>query len=207
VTATRRAHWKPIATAALAAMAVAGLGAWVTQLGPWYYGLREPAWKPPDWLFGPAWTLIFALSAIAGALAWRAAKSSHARLLIVGLFAVNINLNILWSGLFFRLQRPDYAFAEVGLLWLSIVALIVFLRRYSTMAAWLLVPYLAWVTFAGALNHAVVRLNGPFTDAWPAHRQCGADDDRGRGVPQQSCVRHAARNSRSEMDGGRGDIT
>jgi translocator protein len=153
---------KAIFAAAVAAAAVGALGAWVTDLGPWYYNLREPAWKPPDWLFGPAWTLIFALAAIAGVLAWKNAQTTGARVRILILFAININLNILWSGLFFRLQRPDYALVEVVFLWLSIVALIVGLRGYSKASTWLLAPYLAWVTFAAALNLEVVRLNAPF---------------------------------------------
>ena len=81
---------------------------------------------------------------------------------MLGLFALNAFLNVSWSLLFFRLRRPDWAFAEVGLLWLSILVLVVFLGRVSRTSGWLLAPYLAWVTFAAALNLAVVRLNGPF---------------------------------------------
>ena len=160
-----RPLWKPVAAAAALALATGALGAWVTVLGPWYYQLHFPSWKPPDWLFGPAWTLIFSLAAMAGVLAWRGARTLRDRAWILGLFAVNINLNVLWSGLFFRLQRPDFALVEVAFLWLSIVALIVVLRRHSSTASWLLVPYLIWVSYAAALNFAVVRLNTPFTGA------------------------------------------
>lgn len=146
-------------------MATGALGAWVTELSPWYYQLRFPPWKPPDWLFGPAWTLIFSLAAIAGVLAWRGARTTRDKAWVVGLFALNVNLNVLWSGLFFRLQRPDHALVEVVFLWLSILALIVVLRRFSRTASALLVPYLVWVTYAAALNAAVVRLNGPFPGA------------------------------------------
>lgn len=159
----RTSRMKAIFGAAILAAAVGALGAWITDLGPWYYSLREPAWKPPDWLFGPAWTLIFACAAIAGALAWRNASTTRARVWILLLFAININLNILWSGLFFRLHRPDFSLIEVGFLWLSIVALIVVLRRFSTTAGWFLAPYLAWVTFAALLNYEIVSLNAPFT--------------------------------------------
>jgi tryptophan-rich sensory protein len=156
------ASWKLILCAAAGASFAGIVGALVTDLGPWYYGLRFPSWKPPDWLFGPAWTLIFAFAATAGAYAWLGARTAAARAVILALFALNLACNILWSWLFFRLQRPDYALAEVGLLWLSIVVLIVVLRRHSRVAGWLLVPYLAWVTFAAALNYAIVRLNAPF---------------------------------------------
>jgi tryptophan-rich sensory protein len=151
-----------VLTAAVCALAVAGLGALVTDLGPWYQSLRQPAWKPPDVLFGPAWTLIFALTALAGVVAWRQASGPRPRGRMLALFAVNALLNVLWSAMFFRLHRPDWAFVEVLLLWLSIVCLLAMLAPISKTAAWLLVPYLVWVTFAGALNLAVVRLNYPF---------------------------------------------
>lgn len=155
-------QWKPVLTAALAALAVATLGGLATELGPWYRSLQKPAWQPPDWLFGPVWTLIYGLAALAGVIAWRHAPDRSARARIIGLFALNAFLNVLWSVLFFRLNRPDWALAELGLLWLSILVLIVALASSSKAASWLLMPYLAWVTFAAALNLAVVRLNAPF---------------------------------------------
>ena len=148
--------------AALAALAIASVGALSTDLGPWYQQLKQPAWKPPDVLFGPAWTLIYALAAMAGVKAWIAAPSRAAREWIVALFALNGFLNLLWSLLFFRVQRPDWAVVEVGFLWASILLLIVVLGRWSRPSAWLLLPYVAWVSFAARLNWAVVQLNGPF---------------------------------------------
>jgi tryptophan-rich sensory protein len=152
----------PVVIAAAAAVAVAGLGAFMTDLGPWYQGLRQPPWKPPDWLFGPGWTVIFAFAAAAGVTAWRAAPDQSSREWLLVLFSLNGFLNIFWSLLFFRLRRPDWALVEVVFLWLSILLLIVAVARYSKAAAALLAPYLAWVTFAGMLNRAVVELNAPF---------------------------------------------
>lgn len=148
------------ACAALAAMAVAGLGALSTDLGPWYASLRQPPWKPADMWFGPAWTLIFALTALAGVQAWLHSRDAAERQTVLAVFALNGFLNLMWSLLFFRLRRPDWALLEVGLLWLSIVLLIVVVARRAGAAAWLLAPYLAWVSFAAALNLAVARLNG-----------------------------------------------
>jgi translocator protein len=162
VSAAVISRWKPIAVAALAATVVAGLGALMTDLGPWYLGLRKPSWEPPDWLFGPAWTLIFSLCAISGYLAWRNAPNRGGRDGIVGLFALNGLLNIVWSAVFFRLERPDWALTEVGLLWLSILMLIIASARYSRLASLLLIPYLAWVSFASILNFMIVQLNSPF---------------------------------------------
>ena len=160
--AGRRRSGVPVVVAAVSAVGVAVLGGLMTELGDWYYGLQQPRWKPPDWLFGPAWTLIFALAAAAGVAAWRAIPQKAQREWLLVLFALNGFLNVLWSLLFFRLQRPDWAQFEVAFLWLSIVVLITFVVRYSRRAAWLLLPYLAWVSFAALLNGAVVRLNAPF---------------------------------------------
>jgi tryptophan-rich sensory protein len=147
--------------AALAASLVAGLGALTTDLGPWYYHLTLPRWKPPDWLFGPVWTLIFTLTAISGYLSWSRGRHDAVSARILALLIINGILNIAWSALFFRLHRPDWALLEVGLLWLSIVALMVMTWRRSQLASWLLLPYLVWVTFATVLNFSVVQLNFP----------------------------------------------
>ncbi len=157
-----RGGWRPVVFAAGAAMAVAGLGGLMTDIGPWYLSLKQPAWKPPDWAFGPAWTVIFALAAASGVAAWRSAPSRADREWLLALFALNGFLNVLWSLLYFRLRRPDWALLEVGLLWLSVLLLMVVTGRYSRKASALLAPYLVWILFAAALNWATVRLNGPF---------------------------------------------
>ena len=162
MTAIRLRPWMSVPVAGLAAVAIAALGTSFTDLGPWYQGLEKPAWQPPGYLFGPAWTLIYALAALAAAAAWRDAPDRASRDWLIGLFALNGALNILWSLLFFRLQRPDWALLEVVFLWASIALIMLVLGRYSRRACWLLAPYLAWVTFAAALNLAVVRLNAPF---------------------------------------------
>ncbi len=150
--------------AALWAIVVAGAGGALTQLGAWYYALRKPSWQPPDWAFGPAWSVILVLAAIAAALAWRHAANGAQRAEVLGLFAVNGVFNIAWSLLFFRLQRPDWALLEVPLLWLSILAPMLALGAFSRSATWLLLPYLLWVSFAAYLNLTIVRLNAPFQE-------------------------------------------
>jgi benzodiazapine receptor len=155
-------RWQPVAAAALAAVLVGALGAAVTDLSPWYEALAKPTWQPPDWLFGPAWTLIFSLAAMSGVLGWTRAPNARCRAQTLGLFALNGGLNVLWSALFFYLQRPDLALFEVGLLWLSVALLALRLHSWSRTAALLLLPYLVWVAFAGWLNLAIVEMNGPF---------------------------------------------
>ena len=153
---------RPILTAAASAIALATLGGLITKLGVWYYQLRKPSWQPPDWLFGPAWTLIFACAALSAVIFWRHERAQRARSFVVTAFAANALLNVVWSVLFFRLERPDWALYEVGFLWLSILALIVLVGRASNKSALLLVPYLAWVSFASVLNWKIVQLNAPF---------------------------------------------
>lgn len=156
------AEWGPILVAAIAACVVAGVGGLATEIGPWYRQLRKPSWQPPDWAFAPAWTVIFTLTAWAGVLGWQHAPDAAARGTVIAVFALNGLLNMLWSFLFFRIRRPDWALPEVVVLWLSIVGLIATLAGLSALGSWLLVPYLLWVSFAAYLNLTIVRLNRPF---------------------------------------------
>lgn len=143
-------------------MAVALLGGLATRIGPWYRALEKPALNPPDWVFGPAWTIIYALCVAAAVIAWRAADTSSRRAWLLSLFFFNAVFNVAWSFLFFTAQRPDWALGEVAALWLSVAALIVFFSRFASNAALLLAPYLLWVSFAAYLNWRIVALNGPF---------------------------------------------
>lgn len=141
---------------------VLGAGALSTQVGDWYRDLRKPPWNPPNWLFGPAWTLILGLAAWAGVLAWTHAPDPAARLRVACLYGANIVFHLAWSPLFFNLRRPDWALVEVVFLWASILALVLGVGAISTLGGWLLAPYLAWVSFAAVLNLTIVRLNAPF---------------------------------------------
>lgn len=151
-----------LAGSGLAAVIVAVAGGVLTTIGPWYDSLKKPSWQPPEWAFGPIWTVILILAAISAALAWDAAESAGAKTAIFIVLLVNSVLNIAWSGFFFRMRRQDWALIEVALLWLSIVALIVVLGSHSTTAGLLMVPYLIWVSIASFLNYRIVQLNKPF---------------------------------------------
>jgi tryptophan-rich sensory protein len=154
-----------ILVAVLITSVVLGVGGAMTNVGMWYRRLRKPTWNPPNWAFGPAWTIILGLAAWAGVLAWTHAPDLAARWRIGTLFGVNIVLHMAWSPLFFNLRRPDWALLEVPFLWVSILALIVGIAPLSALGAWLLTPYLAWVAFAAYLNLTIVRLNAPFEAA------------------------------------------
>jgi translocator protein len=122
--------------------------------GAWHAALEKPAWNPPNWIFGPVWTLLYVLIAIAGWLAWRARHR-----VLLALWAVQLLLNALWSWLFFGLHLPFVALADIVLLLLVIVAFIVVAWPRERAAAWLFIPYAAWVGFATALNAAIALMN------------------------------------------------
>lgn len=154
--------WVPILVAGGMAVFLGLFGGLMTPIGSWYYDLRKPSLQPPNWLFGPAWTIILSLAAWSAVLAWNAAPDRAAHSTVIILFATNALFHALWSPLFFRARRPDWALIEVVFLWASLVALVTGLWPISHQASLLIVPYLLWVSFAAWLNLAIVRLNRPF---------------------------------------------
>jgi len=139
----------------LIAMGTAALGVALAPLTPWYRGLERPWFQPPDGVFGPAWTLVFALSA-AGFV------RAGAGCLPAVLLALNGLLNAGWNLLFATLQRPNRAMIKIVPLWLSVLAMLLEARRHDRQGAPLIAPCPAQVTFAGCLNRAIFRLNAPF---------------------------------------------
>lgn len=125
----------------------------------WYATLVKPAFNPPNWVFGPAWTTLYALMGVAAWLVWRRGLSSPGVRTALVLFAIQLALNFAWSWLFFGIQQPGWAFAEIVALWVAIAATIAAFFGVSRAAGWLMTPYLAWVTFAAVLNLALWRLN------------------------------------------------
>jgi translocator protein len=141
---------------AFAAAAVGGLAS--ASAGDFYRELVLPSWAPPGWLFGPVWTLLYALMGISAWLVWRAKAFAGARSALV-LFIAQLAVNALWTWLFFMWRQGALAFAEILLLWALILGTMLLFWRVSKVAAILLVPYLAWVTFASALTLAAWRMN------------------------------------------------
>ncbi|WP_370520532.1 TspO/MBR family protein [Thioalkalivibrio sp. XN279] len=137
----------------------AAIGAIASVNAPEFYGqLIQPTWGPPAWVFGPVWTTLFTMMGIAAWLVWRAAPLEATRGTL-GLFVVHLAVNALWSWLFFAWNLGFWAFVEVLLLWVLILATILAFWRFSRVAALLLVPYLGWVSFAAALNFWLWREN------------------------------------------------
>ncbi len=141
----------------LLCFAAAGFGG-LFMPGAWYASLNKPPWNPPGWVFGPVWTALYTMMAVAAWLVWKRG-SWAAQWRRLTLFLVQLALNAAWTPLFFGLKKPGWAFAEIVLLWLAIAATLAAFRPVSRIAAWLLAPYLAWVTFATFLNFTLWRLN------------------------------------------------
>jgi translocator protein len=130
----------------------------VFRPGQWYANLNQPSWRPPNALFGPVWLVLYIMIATAGWLVWRQAGVAAAALPLA-LYVLQLALNATWSWLAFRRRRLDLAAFDMAALWLAILATILAFQPISATAAWLLVPYLAWVSFALALNVKLWRLN------------------------------------------------
>lgn len=160
MTTTRRVIGLLVFLAACFAAAAIGSAANVSAIPTWYAQLQKPAWNPPSWVFGPVWTVLYAAMAVAGWLVWKAQGSVRAAAGPLAIFTIQLVLNTAWSIVFFGQRQPMMAFVVIVLLWLSILATMLAFRRISTLAGWLFLPYLLWVTYASTLNYAIWQLNG-----------------------------------------------
>ena len=141
-------------------LAAGGVGAIASvDSREFYAALERPSWAPPGWLFGPVWTTLYVLMGVAAWLVWRAPRAARLRVRGLWLFVLQLVLNALWTWIFFHWRSGAWALAEIALLWLLIVAVIACFAKVRPPAAWLLAPYLGWVTFAMALTWSVWQRN------------------------------------------------
>jgi translocator protein len=149
--------WLALVLLIVVCFAVAGLGGLATSpnIPNWYAGLAKPSWTPPGWLFGPVWSVLYLSMAVAAWLVWRKGNA----LVPLTIFVVQLLFNAAWSWLFFWLHSPGAALVDIVLLWAAILATTIIFWRRSLGAGLLFVPYLAWVSFATALNFAIWILN------------------------------------------------
>lgn len=147
-------------TAVAFTVVLGGLGGLVTapEIPVWYAGLNKPSFNPPSWLFAPVWTTLYVLMGIGFFLIWKQPVSTKRNRALL-FFVIQFVLNMAWSFVFFGMHETGWALVEMILLWLAILATIFSFARFSKTAAWLLVPYIAWVSFALLLNGAIWRLN------------------------------------------------
>lgn len=144
----------PFAVFLLLSFAAAASGRWF-EPGPWYAGLRKPAFTPPDWLFAPVWTVLYVCIGVSAALVWQRSRAG----LALTVWGAQLLLNAAWSWIFFGLQRPGLAFIEIRLLWVAIALTILLFWQVRPLAGALLVPYLLWVSLATWLNWQLWKLN------------------------------------------------
>ena len=126
--------------------------------GEWFAALSKPSWNPPGWIFAPVWTALYTIMAVAAWLVWRRGGFTGQRVAL-SLFLLQLFFNALWSPLFFGLHQPALAFADIVLLWLALLGTIMAFWKARPLAGALLLPYLAWVTFASVLNFVIWQLN------------------------------------------------
>ena len=154
---TRARKWIGLVAWLAASFTAGGIGSQFMP-GAWYEALAKPTWTPPNWIFGPVWTLLYILMAVAAWLVWRRYGFKKARTALV-LFLVQLVLNALWSYLFFGIHRIELALLDIALLWLLILAVTIVFWGKERLAGFLMLPYLAWVGFAACLNFALWQLN------------------------------------------------
>ncbi len=149
-----------LVTAVSLTVVLGAVGGLVTaaEIPTWYAGLTKPSFNPPNWLFGPVWTALYILMGISCYLVWKQAPSP-ARNRALSVFIIQFILNFCWSFIFFGMHETGWALAEMILLWITILITIFSFAKFSKTAAWLLVPYISWVSFAMLLNGAIWRLN------------------------------------------------
>jgi benzodiazapine receptor len=142
-------------------LAAGGIGSLATTraIPTWYKSLVKPSFNPPEWLFGPAWTMLYLLMAVAVFLVWKQGFGVPGVKLALAVFLVQLVLNALWSVLFFGLRSPLAGLVEIAVLWVAILATIILFFRVSVPAGVMLLPYIAWVSFAAVLNAAIFVLN------------------------------------------------
>lgn len=153
--------WQKLSVSLLLPLAVGGVAGLFTQpeITGWFRTIRKPAWQPPNWLFAPVWTLLYIFMGLALYLVWKNPAMHSQKRAAVLFWSVQLLFNFLWSFIFFKQHQIGLALADILLLWLFILLTIFAFAKTNRAAAWLLVPYISWVSFAAMLNLAILQLN------------------------------------------------
>lgn len=130
-----------------------------SSIQSWYTTINKPFFNPPNFVFGPVWTILFILMGISLYIIWTTKSNSKQKKIAIYLFGIQLVLNTLWSIIFFGLQNPLFAFIEIVILWVAILLTIINFKKISKTAAYLLIPYILWVSFAAVLNFSIYYLN------------------------------------------------
>lgn len=154
-------NWLKLVASILVCFLAAGIGGYFTaqSIPTWYAALEKPSFSPPNWVFGPVWTLLYLLMGISAYLVWERGLGARGVKKALGVFGLQLVLNALWSIAFFGMRSPIAGFAVIVALWATILFTILEFRKVDKMAWWLLAPYILWVSFAAFLNFSIVMLN------------------------------------------------
>lgn len=154
-------NWLKLLISILLPQVAAGIGAYftVTGTGTWYQTIEKPDWNPPSWLFAPVWTILYIAMGVAFYLIWKSSAAPGKKRTAMILWGVQLVLNLFWTIIFFNQHQLFWATVEIAVLWVAILATIFAFAKISKVAAWLLVPYIAWVSFAGILTWTIWSLN------------------------------------------------
>jgi tryptophan-rich sensory protein len=125
----------------------------------WYQTINKPSWNPPSWIFGPVWTTLYVMMGISFFLVWKSGTEDTLKNKAIVFFAVQLLVNFFWSFIFFKLHQIGWAFVDIIVMWVLILFTIFNFARVNNTAAWLLVPYISWVSFATILNYTIWKLN------------------------------------------------
>jgi len=158
---TKKFQFRPFLISLAITLAIGFVASLFTrpQIAGWYRTLNKPSFNPPNWLFAPVWTLLYIMIAIAAYLVWKRRDNSRVYFITVIIYTIQLALNFSWSIIFFGLHGIFPALIIISMLWGSIILNIRWFNKFNQTAAWLLVPYLLWVTFAGLLNLSIYLLN------------------------------------------------
>ncbi len=140
---------------------IGGIAGFFTSTGvnTWYAVANKPSFNPPNWIFAPVWTALYILMGIAFYMVWKSETNKAAKQTAIILYAIQLTLNFAWSFIFFYARQPGWAFIEIVIMWIMILLAIIWFGKISALAAWLLVPYICWVSFATVLNFYIWKLN------------------------------------------------
>ena len=143
----------PLAVGAVAGMFTA------PEIKGWFQTINKPSWQPPNWLFGPVWTLLYVLMGVAFYLIWKSKAAAIKKRMAITLWVIQLVFNFFWSFIFFKKHQIDWALGEIVVLWFFILLTMLAFGRIQKLAAWLMVPYISWVTFATLLTLTIYQLN------------------------------------------------
>ncbi|MGZ5286575.1 MAG: TspO/MBR family protein [Flavisolibacter sp.] len=152
--------WK-LLISILIPLGIGFLGSYFTrpEIDTWYQTIQKPSWQPPSWIFGPVWTTLYIMMGIAFFLVWKNQSGNHNKKPAMIFWCLQLVLNFFWSYIFFNRHELGLALAEIILLWIFILITIILFGRVSKVAAWLMVPYISWVSFAAMLTYTIYSLN------------------------------------------------